>query len=333
MKQLIAVVAWLAIGASASASAQQAAYNPPRIDGRPDLTGEWSNQWLTPLEATPISRSLSVSPAQAKMLVGLMRSAAKSIGEAGLDPEAVDPDSSSLAIVRGEHRTRLVIDPPDGLLPYTPEAQKLVQAQQALFRRQVQGQEADNPEQRMSWERCIQAMGQAPLLITWSIAMNRRLVQTPDALVIWSEAGGETRIVRIGGKPLPAAVRSYLGDSVGHWEGDTLVVETTGFKPEDQYRLSIVGRPVMVAPASKVVERFTRIAAGELLYQFTVVDPAIYAKPWQAEYSMTSSEARTYEFGCHEGNYGLPNILKGARAAERTKAAAAKPNPAEPAKR
>jgi hypothetical protein len=316
-----AAAAWLAI--SGVASGQQAASNPPRIAGHPDFTGEWSNQWLTPLEATPISRTLGVTPAQAKMLVGMIRAAAKSLGEAGLDPEAVDPDSSSLAIVRGEHRTRLVIDPPDGLLPYTPEALKLVQAQQALFRRQVQGKEADNPEQRISWERCIQAMGQAPLLFTWGIAMNRRMVQTPDALVIWSEAGSETRIIRIGGKPLPAAVRSYLGDSIGRWEGDTLVVETTGFKPEDQFRLSIVGRSVMVAPASKVVERFTRIAAGELLYQFTVVDPDIYTKPWLAEYSMTASQAPTYEFACHEGNYGLPNILKGARAAERM--AAAKP--------
>jgi len=326
MKALLAASLALAIGGAASA---QQVYSPPRIDGHPDFTGEWSNQWLTPLEATPISRTLSVPPAQAKALVGLIRAAAKSLGEAGLDPEAVDPDSSSLAIVRGEHRTRLVVDPADGLLPYTPEAQKQVQAEQALFRRQVQGQEADNPEQRISWERCIQAMGQAPLLFTWGIAMNRRLVQTPDNLVIWSEAGSETRVVRIGGKPLPAGVRSYLGDSIGRWEGDTLVVETTGFKPEDQFRLSIVGRPVMVAPDSKVVERFTRLSAGELLYQFTVIDPAIYAKPWLAEYSMTASEARTYEFGCHEGNYGLPNILKGARAADRAKEAAA---PAVPSK-
>jgi hypothetical protein len=315
MKRSFLAAAWLLV--AGAASGQQAAFPQPRLGGHPDFTGEWSNQWLTPLETTPISRTLSASPAQAKTLVGMIRAAAKALGEAGLDPEAVDPDSASLAIVRGEHRTRLVVEPADGLLPYTPAAQKLVQARQALFLRQVIGREADDPEQRISWERCIQAMGQAPLLFTWSIAMNRRLVQTPDALVIWSEAGGETRIVRIGGKPLPGAVRSYLGDSVGRWEGDTLVVETTGFKAEDQFRLSIVGRPVMVAPDSKVVERFTRIAAGELLYQFTVVDPAIYAGPWLAEYSMTASNARTYEFACHEGNYGLPNILKGARAAAR----------------
>lgn len=314
---LAALAMWTAFPAQA-----QSPYDPPRLaDGRPDFTGEWSNQWLTPVEATLISRTLVVTPAQATAIVGMIRAAAKALGEAGLDPEAVDPDSHSLAIVRGEPRTRLIIDPVDGLLPYTPEALKEVQAQQARFRRQVQGQEADDPEQRIIWERCLAAMGQAPLLFTWGVAMNRRLVRTPDALVIWSEGGGETRIVRIGGKPLPSAMRSFLGDSIGHWEGDTLVVETTGFKPEDPFRLSIVGRPIMVGPDSKVVERFTRIAEGELVYQFTVVDPAIYAKAWLAEYSMTASTVRTFEFACHEGNYGLPNILKGARAADRAKAA------------
>jgi len=155
-------------------------------------------------------------------------------------------------------------------------------------------------------------------------AKARSYMLRKDDLVVWSEAGGETRIVRIDGKPQPSAIRTFLGDSVGHWEGDTLVVETTGFRPDDEFRLSIgVGRPVMVGPDSKVVERFSRISDDELLYQFTVVDPLIYAKPWLAEYSMTRSIEPAYEFACHEGNYALPDILRGARMNEKRAAAAA----------
>ncbi len=95
------------------------------------------------------------------------------------------------------------------------------------------------------------------------------------------------------------------------------MVETTGFRADDAFRLAIVGRPIMVGPDSKVVERFSRVADGELLYQFTVVDPAIYAKPWLAEYSMVRTTEPMYEFACHEGNYGLPDILKGARMNEK----------------
>jgi hypothetical protein len=333
MKRLVRMglvgLAALAVGLPAIAQSKAAPYKPPRTaDGHPDFNGEWSNQFLTPVEKA-LGNDLIVTPERAAQIVDLVRKAAKVLGEAGLDPEAVDPDSHSLAIVRGENRTRQIVEPADGLLPYTPAALKIVTERQKLFREQFAGQHADNPEERLTWERCLAGMGQAPLMTTWAIDMVRRIVQTPDALVVWSEAGGETRIIRIGGKPLPAAMRSMAGDSVAHWEGDTLVVETTGFRADDQFRLSIgVGRPLMVGPDSKVVEKFTRIADGELLYQFTVVDPAIYAKPWLAEYSMMRSAEPMYEFACHEGNYGLPNILKGARikerrAAEKTAATAA----------
>src|SRR5262249_7967383 len=154
-------------------------------------------------------------------------------------------------------------------------------------------------------------MGQAPMITSWAINANRLITQTKDALVIHSEAGGDTRIVRIGGKPLPGAMTSFIGDSVGHWEGDTLVVETTGFRADDTFRVFISARPIMVLPTSKVVERFTRVSDDEIDYQFTVVDPAVYAKPWLGEYPLMRANEKMYEFACHEGNYGLPNILKG----------------------
>jgi hypothetical protein len=175
----------------------------------------------------------------------------------------------------------------------------------------------DGPEDRLTWERCLAGMGQAPMLYGWGVAGMRRIVQTGDALVIHSEGGGETRIIRIGGAPLPDGMSSFIGDSVGRWEGDTLVVETTGFRADDQFRMSVSDRPIMVAPTSKVVERFERVSATELNYRFTVEDEAIYAKPWLAEYAMMASAAPMYEFACHEGNYGLANILSGQRAIER----------------
>jgi hypothetical protein len=335
MRSLVVILTVMVLAAPVLAQKAGATYQPPQLaDGRPDFNGEWSNQFLTPVEKA-LGNDLTVTPERAAQIVDLIRKAAKVLGEAGLDPEAADPDSHSLAVVHGENRTRQIVEPADGLLPYTPAALKIVAERQKLFREQFSGQHADGPEERLTWERCLAGMGQAPLMTTWAISMVRQIVQTPDALVVWSEAGGETRVVRIGGKPLPAAMRSMAGDSVGHWEGDTLVAETTGFRADDQFRLSIgVGRPLMVGPDSKVVERFTRIAEGELLYQFTVVDPAIYAKPWLAEYSMMKSTEPMYEFACHEGNYGLPNILKGARIneqrAEAAKAAAPTPAPAKP---
>jgi hypothetical protein len=303
----------------------QASYQPPRTpDGHPDFQGQWSNKWLTPLEKTGALAALTVTPEQAKVIVAAARKMAKQIGEIANDPEAGDPDAHSLAVVRGEHRTRQIVEPADGMLPYTPEAIKTVAAYQGQFVQIMMGK-ADGPEQRLIWERCLGGMGQAPLLYAWSINGHRRIVQTRDALVIHSEAGGDTRIIRIGGKKLPASMRSFVGDSTGRWEGDTLVVETTGFRADDQFRVFITGRPIMVTPDSRVVERFTRLGADELNYQFTVEDPKVYAKPWLAEYSMVTSKEPMFEFACHEGNYGLSNILSGQREIERRKAAKPKP--------
>jgi hypothetical protein len=331
IRSLASMLVAFAIAGSALAQTT-APYEPPRLaDGRPDLQGEWSYQFLTPVEKA-LGNDLVVSPQRAAQLVDLIRKMAKVIGEAALDPEAADPDSHSLAIVRGENRTRQIVAPADGLLPFTPEAAKQAAARMALFRQQISGRHGDGPEERLTWERCLAGMGQAPLMTSWAINMVRQIVQTPKDLVVWSEAGGETRIVHIGGAPLPTAMRSFLGDSVGRWDGDTLVVETTGFRSDDAYRLSVgVGRPILVGPDSKVVERFSRIADGELLYQFTVEDPAIYAKPWLAEYSMKRTSEPMYEFACHEGNYSLPGILKGARMGEK-RAAQAASTPAVPAK-
>src|SRR6185436_16335301 len=179
------------------------AYSPPRTpDGHTDFQGMWENRWLTPLEKTGVINSLNVTPQQAQVIVDSVRKMAKAIGDLANDPEASNPDAYSLAIVRGEHRTRMIVSPDDGLLPYGHEALKEVMAFQRQFAQIMLGK-GDGPEERLIWERCLGGMGQAPLLYTWLINSNRRIVQTKDALVVYSEAGGDTRIIRIGGKPLP----------------------------------------------------------------------------------------------------------------------------------
>ncbi|HEV7693060.1 MAG TPA: hypothetical protein VGO52_19655 [Hyphomonadaceae bacterium] len=309
---------------------------PRTPDGKPDFQGVWENRWLTPLEKTGTFTQLSVTQQQADVIVASVRKMAKTISELANDPEAGDPDAHSLAVVRGEYRTRMIIEPADGMLPYTPEGQKAAMQQQAWFTQRVITGRGEGPEDRLTWERCLAGMGQAPMLYGWAVAAFRQIVQTKDAVVIHSEGGGETRIIRIGGKPLPAGMGTFIGDSVARWEGDTLVVETTGFRKDDQFRMFVTGRPIMVGVNSKVVERFARVSGAELNYRFTVEDPAIYAKPWLAEYSLIpapkGSDGKMFEFACHEGNYGLPNILSGQRQIEARKVVAAQAKPATPAK-
>jgi hypothetical protein len=302
---------------------------PRTPEGKPDFQGVWENRWLTPLEKTGAITQLSVTQQQADVIVASARKMAKTFGDLANDPEAGDPDAHSLTVVRGEYRTRMIIEPADGMLPYTPEGQKAAMQQQAWFTQRAITGRGEGPEDRLTWERCLAGMGQAPLLYGWTVASFRRIVQTKDAVMIHSEGGGETRIIRIGGKPLPAGMNTFIGDSVGRWEGDTLVVETTGFRKDDQFRMFVTGRPIMVGVNSKVVERISRVSDTELNYRFTVEDPAIYSKPWLAEYSMVTAKGRTFEFACHEGNYGLPNILSGQREIERRKAAAALAKPAQ----
>jgi hypothetical protein len=315
MKLRLACLAMLAFLGAAGASAQ--APIPRTPEGKPDFQGVWENRWLTRMERGGAASALTVTPEQADAIVKSLRAMARQVAQLANDPEAGDPDAHSLAVVRGEHRTRMLIAPEEGALPYTPEALKEVQKHQAWFGQRAMRGLGEGPEDRLMWERCLAGMGQAPMLYGWGVASMRRIVQTKDALVIWSEAGGETRIIRIGGEKRPEALTSFIGDSVARWEGDTLVVETTGLRADDRFRNSVFDRPIMVGPKSKVVERFERVSDTELNYRFTVEDPAIYAKPWMAEYSMMASTAPVFEFACHEGNYGLANILSGQRQIER----------------
>jgi hypothetical protein len=144
---------------------------------------------------------------------------------------------------------------------------------------------------------------------------NYQIVQSKDTVSIVVEMVHDVRTIRLGGKHNPASVRPWMGDSIGHWEGETLVVETTNFHPAQSFRGA--------SDNLKVTERFTRVAPDQILYKFTVEDPTVFSQPWSAELAMNASDKNIYEYACHEGNYALPGILAGAREAERVAAEAA----------
>jgi hypothetical protein len=174
----------------------------------------------------------------------------------------------------------------------------------------------NDPEQRPLGERCIVGFGSTsgpPILPTYFYNNLHQIVQTPDRIVILTEMVHDIRVIRMNERHLPSSIRKWLGDSTGRWEGDTLVVDTTNFTDKTRFRGS--------SENLHVVERFTRVDADTLRYQFTVEDPATWDRPWTAEYTWPVTAERVFEYACHEGNYALGNILRGARLKEKDEAA------------
>jgi hypothetical protein len=301
------------------------AYRAPRTAyGQPDLQGVWNTNFVLPLEAPPTGAPPLVLPeAEARDYVRKLSEDVRSLKAFALDPEVADlshvNEAEGLAVVKGQRRTRQIVEPADGRLPVTPAARRQIQFVERVLRNSDDAPfPTDGPEQRPNWERCLVGQGQPPIAIVTSINP-RQILQTRDAVVILSEYGPDFRVI-----PFAAAHRnavsqaSPLGDSIARWEGDTLVIETTGLPAKDTIRPLPT---LLVSASAKVIERYTRVSAHELLYQYTVVDPAIYTAPWLAEYALTPSSQPLYEFACHEGNYSLPNILAGARQKDRDAAA------------
>src|SRR5258708_39102846 len=175
---------------------------------------------------------------------------------------------------------------------------------------------SDNPERRPLAERCLLGFGSTsgpPILPNYFYNNLHQIVQTPDAVMILTEMVHDARIVRMNAQHLPKSIRQWLGDSVGHWEGDTLVVDTTNFTDKTAFRGS--------TPDLHVIERFTRVGDHTMLYRFTIDDPKTWTKPWTGEYTWPEAHGPIYEYACHEGNYALGNILKGARLREKDEAA------------
>ncbi len=300
MRQIGAIL--VALAATSPVFAQAPSADLSRTpDGRPDLQGVWASRWLTPVERIRGETELVVTPERGAEL-------AKEILErAGhpqqMDPELAAPDAETLAIVRGEYRTSLIIAPEDGKLP-------LNQAGQAARVAYISG--LDGPEQRMTTERCIGGIGWAPLQIR-THAMLREIIQTQGNVVLRTEAYSDVRVIPIDAKRRPAEAAPHMGESVGRWDGDTLVVETRNYDED----LSTHGIVTVMSPDAIVTEWFTPESNDEIVYRYTVDDPAYYDEPWTVEYSLTRSPEKVYEFACHEGNYSLQHMLAGARHEER----------------
>ena len=295
MKRLIAPALALTIAPLAGAQI------PRTAGGHPDFQGVWENQFWTGLERPSDVSGLVLDRAEGERL--LVEEAEARVARASLNQTYGLMPPRVWAMVRGESRSSMVTAPPDGRLPLTPLARSL---------RPAGPPTVDNPEERSAPERCLGSLGMAPLMVA-SENNFRRFVQTPDYLMIHTEESNHARIISLASGPAPPeAMRTRQGHSVGRWEADTIVVETTHI--DGKFPLRGGNRSLLfVGAGSRIIERFSLVGPDELLYEFTIHDPDLYAAPWSAEYSMTRSNARMFESACHEGNYALANMLSGGR--------------------
>ena len=286
------------------------------VRARLSIEGAWRVNVILPMEATPKTPDLVVSEQEAKAVAAIAGAALSDEFAKDLDPELpmLVTQSDGLALVRGQRRTRAVVLPADGKLPYTAAARRELAAPPAHA-------SLDNPEQRPNAERCLVGQGQPPLS-SFALDSQIEIVRTRDHVVIHVEYGDDVRIVPFGKSHGPKLLWSRLGDSIAHWEGGTLVIETVGMPDADRVHIA----PTLIVPGdATVIERLTPVSDRELLYQFTVVDPKTYAAPWLGEFSWFRTDKPMYEHACHEGNYSLPNILAGARHEEAVARAAGSP--------
>ncbi len=306
-------------------SAPKAKWTPPRApDGHPDLQGVWTNNTATPLErpnglgAKEFYTELELAERQKKESERL-----KLNEEEGRPTESgtaadVHYDFSQFGLDRAQAkmvwnlRTSIITGPEGRIPPTTPEARQRIAAMAARNK----GHEFDGPENRPLSARCINQASVGPPRLPSGYNSNLQIVQAPGYIVIETEMIHDARVVAVDGRPhLAPNIRQYLGDSIGHWEGNTLVIDTTNFTDLT---------PFPGAENLHVIERLTPVDPDTILYQFTVEDPGMWTKPWSGELALTRQQGQIYEYACHEANYGLANTLSGARVAEQEAAAAKK---------
>jgi hypothetical protein len=313
-------------GQASTASKQKTtaakAYTPPRTaDGQPDLQGVWDFRNLIPLER----------PAQFATKEFLTQQEVAEFEKVALErldmdrrdddptrtPALVNGAPATADVARayndfwwdfgkkfvGSTRSSLIVDPADGKIPpLTPDAKK--RAEESAARR---ARPAWGPEDRGVGERCIMGFNAGPPMLPSAYNNNVELFQAPGYVAILTEMVHNVRIVPVDGRPAPD-VPQWSGNSRGHWEGNTLVVETRGFYDSTSFPNS--------SPNMHLVEKFTRVDPDTLLYEFTVSDPTTWTKPFTAQVPMRRTDQLLYEYACHEGNYAMPGMLRAARAVE-----------------
>ena len=332
----LAVLASFTVVSGQTAASPSSKYTAPRTPwGDPDLQGKWPS---TDLVGVPMQRDqklgtrnvLTEEEFKARQ-EQFARQAAQDEAEFDLDQATstpggdvggpVSPPPHWLERGRPQYQASLIVDPPDGRMPpFTRDAQQRQAAQrdaQVARRKELNGREADTYLDRSLYDRCI-TRGIAGSILPIIYNNGNEIVQGPGWVAIRNEMIHETRVVPLDGRPHPdSKIALWMGDSRGHWEGDTLVVETTNFDPRTS-GIAVNGGGARISDALKVTERFTRVSAELLSYEMKIDDPKTWTRPWTMQYPLKlDHDYGFYEYACHEGNYAMFNILSGSRAAEK----------------
>jgi hypothetical protein len=311
----------IAVASAAPASAAEPGPAPRLADGHPDLQGVWDYRTITPMQR-PVELGTKAFFTEEEA-AAWERNENHRLDRDNMDLEtgaSIYPKGGVVPYnefwydrgnkIVGTKRTSLIVDPPNGRFPaMTPEGKKradLIAAE--LNATQLGRPHADSYEDRPLQERCLAGLNAGPPMTPGGYNNNFQLFQTPGTVVILNEMIHDARIVPLDDRP-HGHVPQWKGDSRGHWEGDTLVIDTINFKRETSLPNSSAN--------THLVERFSRADADTLVYEFTVEDPSVWTRPWTAVVPMRKSDQPIYEYACHEGNYAMASILAGARAAEK----------------
>ena len=281
-------------------------YEVPRTEyGRPDFQGSWGVRFSTPLERYD-GMPLVLTPEYAK---GFLDASTDAIFAGNTDPDIDIFGPQQLVTVMGEFRSSVLVYPDDGKLPFNERG-----IENSSFNYFI-GEGYEGPERRPGVERCIEGWG-APPMRGFPYQIYLGFVQTLDKIAIVGEENSPLRVIHMDGAERPDAIRTFEGHSVGHWEGETLVVETTHYNDTIPHRAT-TGRPMLISSKAKVIERFSRLSETELHYQYTVRDPEYYTDEFIGEFSLVQDDSgHIYEYACHEGNYSMVGALMGARVQE-----------------
>ena len=317
------LAAAMAVAGSASAvvfaQSRSVAAVPRTADGKPDLQGVWDFRTITPLQRpTELAGKAVLNDQEAAEWEQANQRNQDNREKTERGPINGKPTNADVERayndfwwdfgkkIVGTKRSSLIVDPPDGRVPeLTPEAKK-----RADQRREMRERTATGPEDRGVGERCILGFNSGPPMLPSAYNNNVQIFQNKDTVVLLNEMVHNARVVPLDGRAHVAnGVRQWVGDSRGHWEGDTLVLETTNFLGETAFQNS--------SATLKLTEKFTRVDKDTLLYEFTVNDPTTWTKPWTVQVPMVKSDESLYEYACHEGNYGMTNLLSAARAVDR----------------
>jgi hypothetical protein len=340
---LLAVLAWVATAtvagqgpsaAKANASAAKAYTGARTPDGQPDLSGYWTNASFTPLQRPKNVTKEFYTPAELEELAAaVIRENARDTGVG--TPRDLHYDNTQFGIDKGQAtyaqnlRTSLIVDPPDGRIP--PQIPEAVKRNAAIAEaRKLRGGQFDKVQNMGYDDRCIVMIGTAPPMLDPGYLATFQIIQSPGYVTILTERLHDARVVPLDGRPFPPSnVRSWKGASRGHWEGNTLVVETRNSNGRIQEAaVGPIGNGAFEGATEnmRVTERFTRVDAATIAYRFTVEDEKTWARPWSAElpFARMEQQGPFFEHACHEGNHAPENMMSVVRHQEKLAAEAAR---------